>query len=157
VPHAATLNPGDAHTVSLPERAWSEFYKPGATGGRPRDSKAEDAATIIERRGAAAVVEHLTPDQRREVVEEVAKVQPETVTEVAGSTFEAAAERVSTANAANRAAFAGPAEDYDRAVNAAKVFMERNPGRAQAFADEVMLAAREIAEASGANGLRVIR
>src|SRR5262245_22917345 len=54
VPHAATITPGDdlkLDAESLPP--WSDYYR-AVGGGRPRDSKPEDAITIIERQDADA-------------------------------------------------------------------------------------------------------
>jgi hypothetical protein len=84
VSHAATLSPGDAHDERWApleaEYAWFKtrdgdgFYE-AVSGGRPRDSKAEDAATIIERRGAAAAVAAMPPMLRNELSRELRKAE----------------------------------------------------------------------------------
>ena len=55
---------------------WDEFYDASAAGSRPRDSRPEHVAQIIERRGVQAVVEALTVDQVDDVVEAVARRHP---------------------------------------------------------------------------------
>jgi hypothetical protein len=70
---SAELSPTDAPTVSEPDIAWGRVYDASQAGGRPRDSRPEDAATIVERRGAAAVVNALSPEQRRAVAGELGK------------------------------------------------------------------------------------
>lgn len=59
------LTPADWNDLDhLPEGyEWNEFYDATASGGRPRDSRPEDAVTIIDRRGAEPVVDALTDDQ----------------------------------------------------------------------------------------------
>lgn len=52
-----------------------EWPAAGPTGGRPRDTKAEDAATIIERRGASEVVQKMTKRQRNEMATELRRQQ----------------------------------------------------------------------------------
>lgn len=78
VPDADTLAPGD--DVALPEdeaTPWADFYDASDAGSRPRDSKATDAAKIIERRGAQAVVAEMTTEQRQEVVEAAILADPD--------------------------------------------------------------------------------
>lgn len=69
VPDASTLTPSDAHKISDPDQPWEAIYDASGSGGRPRDSKPEDAAKIIQRRGAQAVMEALAPEEREEVAE----------------------------------------------------------------------------------------
>lgn len=68
VPHASTLAPGQE--VTLPDSdvlPWDEFYSATGAGGRPRDSRATDAVTIIERRTVPTVVEAMPDRMRREL------------------------------------------------------------------------------------------
>lgn len=84
VPDASTLKPGDDEDMTEPEMSWLmpngslRFgdTKSRPTGGRPRDSQPEAAATIIERRGAEAVVEAMTPAQRQEVAAAIVEKSP---------------------------------------------------------------------------------
>lgn len=65
VPPPAELVPGEGVTLPDDETVpWSKFYRP-VTGGRLL-SRPDDAVTIIERRGTAAVVDAMTDPQRRE-------------------------------------------------------------------------------------------
>lgn len=76
VPHAAELKHGqnlDLDAAKLPE--WSQFYS-AVSGGRPRDSRAEDAVVIIRRRGADAVIEQMNESDRAEVVRALAEKHP---------------------------------------------------------------------------------
>lgn len=75
VPAAATLTPDSVTGMTDPEHNWREVYDARKAGGRPRDSRPEDAATIISRRGAQAVVNALTPSQQREVAAELGKTE----------------------------------------------------------------------------------
>jgi hypothetical protein len=82
VPAADTLKPEDWYDADcLPTGyEWSEFYDASGSGSRPRDSKPEHAAQIIEKRGAAAVVAEMTPEQQQEVAKALpAKVIVQTV------------------------------------------------------------------------------
>ena len=82
------LAPDDVDTARTPgadEHSWLTGTgqlrygdtKAKPTGGRPRDSKPEHAVQIIEKRGAAAVVEAMTSTQRGEVLREVVKQETE--------------------------------------------------------------------------------
>src|SRR4029453_17684332 len=92
VPAASTLTPDMAHTIMDPEQPWFSkdggLYDATKAGGpaRPENARAEVVAQIVEKRGAVAVVEHLTPEQRRDVLraihaqhdaEHPAKIQPQ--------------------------------------------------------------------------------
>ena len=75
LPDPATLEPGDVNRIEVDESTEAlfltvtrELNKAKATGGRPRDSKPEHAADIIEIRGAEAVVEAMTDKQVQAVV-----------------------------------------------------------------------------------------
>ncbi|MEV0474693.1 hypothetical protein [Streptomyces prunicolor] len=61
---SADLTPSDVFTAWHPDVPWKDVYDASGSGGRPRDSKPEDAAKIIERKGPEAVVEVMTPKQR---------------------------------------------------------------------------------------------
>jgi hypothetical protein len=65
-----TLSPQDWDDIDhLPKDAdWEAIYDASKSGGRPRDSRAEDAAVIIERRGAGEVIDALTDEQVEDVV-----------------------------------------------------------------------------------------
>lgn len=66
VPRAETLTPGQE--VGLPDALkWSKFYDATDAGGRPRDSKPQDAVTIIERRGVPNVVAAMSDSMQREM------------------------------------------------------------------------------------------
>lgn len=74
------LKPGDVLTAWHPDIPWKEadggYYEP-VSGGRPRDGKPEDAAKIIEKRGAAEVIAALPASTTREVLREAeARVYP---------------------------------------------------------------------------------
>jgi hypothetical protein len=87
VPAASRLTPESVSTVALPTKPSQSWMMPSddgntrkyryldtkvrPTGGRPRDSKPEDAAAIIEKRGATAVVAALSPEQQVEVAKAV--------------------------------------------------------------------------------------
>lgn len=74
---ASTLTPNDTDTPipTDPQYSWLDEdkslryveTKTRPTGGRPRDAQPEAAVTIIERRGPEAVVEKMTPQQRRDM------------------------------------------------------------------------------------------
>jgi hypothetical protein len=66
VAHAADIEPGQE--VALPAaELWTTMYDATASGGRPRDSKPVDAALIIAKRGAVAVIAEMTDEQQREM------------------------------------------------------------------------------------------
>jgi hypothetical protein len=74
---ASRLTPDDTDTPypTDPQHSWLDESgalryvdtKARPSGGRPRDAQPEAAATIIERRGPEAVVEAMTPAQRRDM------------------------------------------------------------------------------------------
>lgn len=72
VPTSSTLTPADAETFGevseeVQEQfaiAFSSITAEKPTGGRPRDSRPEDAAKIIEQRGTKAVAEAMTDAQK---------------------------------------------------------------------------------------------
>jgi hypothetical protein len=69
---AAELTPADVTTAAIRNGVkFADFYDASDAGGRPRDSKVEDAVNIIEKRGVAAVVEAMTPELREEVTAEL--------------------------------------------------------------------------------------
>jgi hypothetical protein len=85
VPVADTLTPVDAETFGeVSEEVQDKFAevftsitdeKP--TGGRPRDSKPEDAAAIIGKRGAKAVLDEMSTDEFNKLAEAVSKKRAE--------------------------------------------------------------------------------
>jgi hypothetical protein len=72
VPAANTLDPTDADTFGEVSEevqaafaeAFTSMTSERPTGGRPRDSRPEDAVAIIEKRGAEEVVKSMTSKQR---------------------------------------------------------------------------------------------
>jgi hypothetical protein len=72
---ASTLTPDSATGMTDPEHNWREVYDARKAGGRPRDSRPEDAAIIVQRRGAAAVVAAMPADVQREVALELGKTE----------------------------------------------------------------------------------
>ena len=57
------LEPEDAHQIADPEIGWESIYDASQAGSRPRDSRPEAAAQIMNLRGAAAVVDELGATQ----------------------------------------------------------------------------------------------
>jgi hypothetical protein len=73
---SADLTPDDANDPDLLVPTQEEFasaFDATGSGGRPRDSKAEDAAAIIEKRGAEAVVEASTPASQADLARALAR------------------------------------------------------------------------------------
>lgn len=72
---ADQLTPDMVWEIAFPTIEFKKLYDASAAGSRPRDSKAGDAAKIIDRRGAAAVVAELTSAQKADVAREAMKDQ----------------------------------------------------------------------------------
>lgn len=73
---SADLSPADAPTVMEPDIPWGRVYDASKSGGRPRDGKAEDAAEIIDRRGAAEVVKSLSAEAKAKLAAELVIDEP---------------------------------------------------------------------------------
>jgi hypothetical protein len=73
------LEPADWYDADhIPEGyEWGDFYDASESGSRPRDSKPEHAAQIIEKRGAEAVIAEMTDEQIEQVVEAAARTRQE--------------------------------------------------------------------------------
>jgi hypothetical protein len=61
-PRSSDLTPNDAHQIADPEIPFEVIYDASKAGSRPRDSRPGAAAQIINKRGAAAVLEELDED-----------------------------------------------------------------------------------------------
>lgn len=75
---SSDLTPEDAADLDLRVPTQEQFeavFDASGSGSRPRDAKPEDAAAIIKKRGATAVVGAMTPAQRVEVVRAVAETE----------------------------------------------------------------------------------
>lgn len=72
---SADLTPADAPTVMEPDIAWGSIYDARKAGGRPRDTRAGDAAEIIAHRGAAEVVDAMTDRERDGMATELRRRQ----------------------------------------------------------------------------------
>jgi hypothetical protein len=72
---SADLTPADAPTVMEPDIAWGSIYDARKAGGRPRDTRAGDAAEIIASRGAAEVVAAMTDRERDGMATELRRRQ----------------------------------------------------------------------------------
>jgi predicted NBD/HSP70 family sugar kinase len=81
VPAADTLTPDSVRGMADPEHPWNGVYDASKAGGRPRDTQPEDAAAILSRRGAKAVVESLTPEQQQELASAITAVNRPAVEE----------------------------------------------------------------------------
>lgn len=91
VDQAADLSPEDAgddwdieqKVKDAFETEFKSLTDQDPTGGRPRDGKPRDAAKIIEKRGAKAVVDELTSQQRAELATAIERRSIEDIHEAA--------------------------------------------------------------------------
>lgn len=73
---SADLNPDDVNATEVPtQEQFTSVFDATGSGGRPRDSKPEDAVLIIEKRGAKEVVATMTPEVRESLASAIEEAE----------------------------------------------------------------------------------
>lgn len=146
------LTPADAADPDLAVPTQEQFeqaFDASKSGSRPRDSKPEHAAEIIEKRGAQAVVDAMTPKQRVQVAKEILSDQ-ETVTDVEEATGLAIVpvpvrQDYQRREKERAAAKQDPLEvELLKLLERISTFMDMHPDQAQRISDHTVLKALEV-------------